>query len=50
MCCVTATDQAAIDECKAYVARGGYTQDDVRIIQRDGMTLVIAKRQLWEIK
>lgn len=38
--------QAAIDDAKAYIARFGLTQDDVRIVRRAGQTLVIAKRNV----
>ena len=45
--CVTATDTAAVDDCKEYIARGGYTRDQVKIVQKDGCTMVIALAKLW---
>lgn len=47
VCCMTATDQAAVDFCKAYIAEHGYTRDQVKIIKKDGCTMVIALAPLW---
>ena len=36
----------AVTDAKAYIARFGLTHDDVSLLRRDGMTLVVAKRNV----
>lgn len=36
----------ALEDAKAYIVRFGLTQDDVRLVRREGQTLVIAKRNV----
>lgn len=37
---------AAMMDAKAYIARFGLTQDDVRLMLRNGQTLIMAKRDV----
>jgi len=39
---------AAVSDARAYIKTNQLTADDVRLIKRDGMTLVVAKRELWK--
>jgi hypothetical protein len=48
VCCMTATDQAAIDFCREYIARHGYTREQVKILKKNGTTMVIALAPLWQ--
>jgi hypothetical protein len=43
---IFASDSSAdgLADAKAYIARFGLTRDDVSLVIRDGMALVIAKR------
>ena len=36
----------AVKDARAYVRKMGYTSDDVKLVKRDKMTLVISKREL----
>lgn len=40
--------QDAVNDARAYINRMGLTKDDVRLVQRDKMTLVLSKRELWD--
>jgi len=35
-----------VRDAKEYIRRFGLTKDDVSLVQRDGMTLVLAKRDI----
>lgn len=39
--------QDAVNDARAYIRRMGLTKDDVRLVQREEMTLVLSKRELW---
>jgi len=45
--CYTAMDQDGVDFCREYVARHGYTREQVKIVQKNGCTVVIALAPLW---
>jgi len=47
MFCMTGLDEYSVSEAKAYIARFGYTSDDVAIKKGDNCILVVAKRKLW---
>ena len=47
VCAIGCTDDGSVQFCKDYIARHGYTREQVKIIQRDGLTLVIALKRLW---
>jgi hypothetical protein len=38
---------AAVTEARAYIKTNQLTSDDARLIKKDGMTLVVSKRELW---
>jgi len=38
----------AVRDAKAYIRRFDLTRDDVSIVQKDGQTLVVAKRNVAE--
>lgn len=40
------TSQEAVAEAREWIRERGLTQEDVKLIQKDGMTLVIAKRRV----
>jgi len=47
VCCVGGTDEDAIQFCKDYVAKYGFTREQVKIVQKEYMTMVIALAKLW---
>jgi len=44
ICAASGIDEWAIETCRDYIKRFDLTREDVKIIQEDDMTLVIAKR------
>ncbi len=40
--------QDAVDEAREYIRAQGLTKADVKLIQREGQTLVIAIREVWK--
>lgn len=40
------TSAEAVEDAKAYIRRFDLTRDDVRLVQENGQTLVIAKRNI----
>lgn len=40
------TSNDAVAEAREYIARHNLTRDDVRLVRRDGQTLVIAEREV----
>lgn len=47
VCAIGCTYDGSVQFCKDYIARHGYTREQVKIIQRDGLTMVIALKKLW---
>lgn len=47
MCAIGGVDDYAIQFCKDYIARMGFTRENVKIVRRDGSTLVVAIARLW---
>ena len=41
------SDDLALQDAKDWIAGHGFTQDDVKILVRDGVLGVVAKRRLW---
>ena len=41
------TSDDAVADAKSYIARMGFTKDDVKLIQKSGQTLVVAIREVW---
>lgn len=37
---------AGLQDAKAYISRFGLTREDVQLVQRDGSTLIFAKRDV----
>lgn len=40
------TSYQAVTEAREWIREKGLTKDDVKLIQKDGMTLIIAKRRV----
>ena len=38
----------AVTDAKAYIARFGLTHDDVSLLRKDGMTFIVAKRDVQD--
>ncbi len=47
MCCIGGTDADAVQFCKDYIYQHGYTREQVKIVQKEYMTMVIAIAKLW---
>lgn len=47
VCCIGGTDADAVQFCKDYIYRHGYTRDQVKIVQKEFCTMVIAIVKLW---
>lgn len=47
MCCIGGTDANAVQFCKDYIAKHGFTRAQVKIVQKDYMTMVLAIAKLW---
>ena len=45
--CYTSIDQDGVNFCREYVARHEYTREQVKIVKKDGCTVVIALVPLW---
>lgn len=37
----------AVNDARLYIKDQGFTKQDVKLIQRDDMTLVVSIRELW---
>jgi hypothetical protein len=48
ICAATGLDEWAIETCRDYIKRFDLTREDVKIVQEDEMTLVVAKRDCSE--
>ena len=38
---------ASVTEARDYIKRMELTKEDVKLVQREGQTLIISKRELW---
>lgn len=47
ICAIGGTDDVALQFCKDYISKHGYTREDVKLTRRDGLTIVVALRRLW---
>jgi hypothetical protein len=47
VCCIGGTDAEAVQFCKDYIYRYGYTREQVKIVQKNYMTMVVALVRLW---
>lgn len=47
--CIFSSDDSddAVSDARAYIARNGFTKEDVKLVQRDEQTLVITIREIW---
>ena len=39
-------DGAGVHECRDYIAAQGFTREDVKLVKRDGMVMVIALKDM----
>lgn len=44
---ISADDDAAVSEARAWVRQNGITPDDARLVRRDGMVMVVDKGETW---